>query len=174
MNSMGYKGIYSGLIRNRKKTSFRDTYTHYPDTTIVVGYIVNVHDPFNYDIDLLFSNDYRRRYSRVVNNNYKYTRMVNGKEIEYEGTAYRCRIRGIGIVRDVPNKYNQIAYEAHNELTKKFNRQNGWILCIASDVDIYNRLLVDIFDPVTGENISNILLRQNYRPLFQPYAKIRR
>jgi len=62
-----------------------------------------------------------------------------------------------------------ILKDAHISMIRQFDRQNGWVLCTISDVDIYRRLLVTLYDPITRKDISSILLAPEYGNYFRPY-----
>ena len=53
-------------------------------------------------------------------------------------------------------------------MTKWTNRTHGWFLCKIDKVDEYQRLLIDLYDPVTGESVSEHALR-HYPEYFDVY-----
>ncbi len=176
-------------------------YTKHPDISGILGYIVNVHDPVNYDIDLFLSPQLRKKYSQVITNTYTY--QDEGDTIR-TGITYRCRLKGVGVVTSkqrkmktspskIPNPekdgnlfkslprhpgkkkdpVNFIIREAHIAIIRQFDRQNGWVICTISDVDIYRRLLVTLYDPITRKDLSEILLSEEYKDYFRPYNHLK-
>src|SRR5690606_23335268 len=134
------------------------------------GYIVNVHDTTNFDIDLSISDDIREKYESVISNQYTYrdinifdmkitnkawmidkhyananNQSTNGSDICNKiGIAYRCRLRGIGINQENLIKNMGRSKQICMEVRQLIDRTDGWIMCTLSDIDIYRRLLVDI------------------------------
>lgn len=154
-------------------------YYHYKEIDNLVGYVVNIHDAVNYDIDLFLSDELKTRYSNVITNTYTY-QDDSGFNV---GVAYRCRLKGIGLhqTKKRPDDFsfrrkrhnaneNRIIRLAQIDMTKQIDRQNGWVLCNISDVDVYKRLLVTLMDPITKDDLSLILLKSEYRSCFRPYG----
>jgi hypothetical protein len=169
-------------------------YTHHDSTENIVGYIVNVHDAVNYDIDLLFDDELRKKYWNVITNTYVYT---GDDMVEHTGTTYRCRLKGIGINSPLvfpqsfrspsglsgargskgtkprtskkTRKFQSPALrEATITMIRQFDRFNGWVICTVSDVDVYRRLLVTMIDPISRRDLRDILFTES-PALFCPY-----
>jgi hypothetical protein len=158
-------------------------YHHYSPIHNIVGFVVNMHDPVNFDIDLHLDEHTRTRYWNVIVNEYTFTeedRPVRSR------IAYRCRLKGIGIVSppqrttgqsesgsrtrpydDAASKW--LLRKAHKALREQIDLQNGWVLCSISDVDVYRRMLVTLYDPVSKMELSSILLSERFRRCFRPY-----
>lgn len=161
----------------------QNKYRRVKEVTNINGFVVNVHDATNLDIDLDLPPELKDKYQDVILNNYTYQDLqpdVLGKPniVPSIGTTYRCRLRGIGI--------NQLSYQARNqksnqmyvEVSRLIDRADGWIICTLSDVDIYRRLLVDItihtckgtidlkeylLSRMENEEMSN-------KPIYYPYS----
>lgn len=153
------------------------------------GFIVNTFDNLNYDIHLKTSCDNDRniiqRYDNVIKESFSYID-INMDELEEtvdfddskgliikdetkikKSNCYRCRLKNISCfsVGEIPDE-NKIC----QEVTDIINERNGWVKVNVSDVDIYNRILVDIFD-ITGSNsISNVLIK-NYPERYHEYIE---
>jgi len=138
------------------------SYTQHPSISGITGYVVNVHDAINLDIDLCLSPSLVQRYRQVISHPYRYR--DNGKA-EQAGLAYRCRLRGIGSLAD---KREQQLWQAHLDIVRTIDRQGGWVICTVSDVDVYSRILLELFDPVTGHSINEGLLA-SYPTVFTKY-----
>ena len=162
-------------------------YSHHEDVSGVWGYVVNVHDAVNYDIDLDFSShpELSARYNNVIMNKYlyyEYSEIPEGDFLEdlgknaTTGITYRCRLKGIGTTQCTQDKRkgkkrkDYILRDAHIAMIRQFDRCNGWVLCTLSDVDIYRRLLVTLHHPKTKEPFSDILLSYPYDAMFCPYG----
>jgi len=116
----------------------------------LIGYVVNVWDSLNYQIDLP-NLDENIKYN-VHQDTYTY--QENG--MIYDANVYRCRIRNIK--RITSQNKNKIK-ELETEMENRINKLNGWVLVKPFHIDIYNRLIVDIYDPITLENFYDILLK---------------
>jgi hypothetical protein len=200
--------------------------------SIVIGYVVNIHDSVNYDINLMMPDEMKRKFSRGITNTYTYEDDYGNERI---GTTYRCRIKGIDVridtlplknyysntppggssgyssrelkrnisaptriferrdyrdnspsysnrnsifnssgkktpIKKIRKTSNPVIREAHVEMIRKINRFNGWVICKVHDIDIYKRILVSLYDPITQEDISNLLLTAPYSQFFSRYS----
>jgi hypothetical protein len=152
----------------------------------VTGFIVNVHDAINFDIDLEISPDLHEKYGDVVSNQYTYQDLGSDflenpdlskttQLVPKIGTTYRCRLRGVGM--------NQLPQHLHTwktnqmcvEVKQLIDRTDGWITCTLSDIDVYKRLLVDVVIHTCREKINlrdHLLarMREEKDPIFYPYS----
>jgi len=116
---------------------------------IVPGFVVNVHDAINFDIDLSFTSQQRHRFNRVIKNEYQYKEESIPGSSKF-GKAYRCRLKGIQLKSTYHTRgkfKEQTMKKATKVMERMINRSNGWVICLINGVDIYNRLLVDLIDP---------------------------
>lgn len=151
----------------------------------VKGFIVNVHDSTNFDIDVSMNPNLVGKYKNVISNEYYYKDFeeeflknpnLYSDSITHSGIAYRCRLRGIGL-NQLPkhlhySKSNQLCLE----IRQLIDRTDGWVTCTLSDIDIYKRLLVDIVLhlPEGDVNLRDYLLvkmRTEKDPLFYNYSR---
>lgn len=128
--------------------------------------VINVHDAINFDIDLgnfevsdkIVKNFYEYLLLRKDKlSSYSFEELMN-KEIK-KGISYRCRLRGIN--KKHGNNKKTL------EIKKMMDSVNGQIKCRVREVDIYQRLLVDII--VVKEkpfDLKEYLLKD---PSFYPY-----
>ena len=123
------------------------------------GFVVNVYDPLNYDIDIvLLDKEYKMK---VIHNNYCYKNVLQDGtlSLEYSSCSYRCRLNGI----EINNKH----YSKHHvkqmmvEIKKLVDREDGWVNCIIYGVDIFNRLLVDIILPHLNIDLCQYILNKS-------------
>lgn len=134
-----------------------------------LAYIVAIRDPLNLHLDIYWPKDVAKMYDVASSYNYKFV----SEELEeriYERKAYLCHLRGVEIITTGPDDYTNIK-EAYVILHKKTLRVGGWILVTISDIDIYQRILVNIFDMVTRKSINQELLDKISNHSGKPIAK---
>lgn len=160
-------------------------YQRMREITEIIGFIVNIHDATNFDIDFGIPLELHEKYCNVISNQYTYQDLGNEifenpdlskLEIVPEiGITYRCRLRGVGI--------NQLPSSTHisknNSMTNKvkqiIDQVDGWVMCTLSDIDVYQRLLVDIIIHTNTGTINlcdYLLLKMENEddPIFYPYT----
>ena len=121
------------------------------------GYVVNIFNPINYDIDIDVD-DLILNQEKIVTNDYYY------KEIDQQGNlspeikskTYRCRLYGI---ENSNYDYKKITSYI-NHVKKMIDRVDGWVKCTIKGVDIFNRLLVMI--QISDIIISDYLIQKSY------------
>ena len=154
-------------------------YIKLPEVGNVRGYVVNVHDTANLDIDLDIPTTNLENYSGVSCKNYTYNEYVNDEyspecHVKKEGVAYRCRLRGLGASRS-SRKYSIFRRKVLcTKVKQMIDRADGWVSCNLSDIDIYKRLLVDVSIKIGNDNIDlcEFLLnevKEQPELLFYPY-----
>lgn len=145
-------------------TSRCTKYTSLEPISGVRGYIVNIHDTLDFDIDLDLPLTAASKYKSVISGTYTYT---ENDEIK-EGKTLRCRLRDIITINRKTKK--QIA--AMQTVIRFTDRLEGWVICQLHDIDIYSRLLVDIADHETGKSLDEVLLAR-YPTNFSRYTDYR-
>ena len=178
--------IDTSYLKREFKQEKTSKYQRMRESHNVIGFVVNVHDATNFDIDFELSPDLHEKYRDVISNQYTYqdlgvdflenpdlNRLI--KITPEVGTTYRCRLRGVGI--------NQLSYSDHTwksnqmcvDVRQLIDRTDGWITCTLSDIDVYQRLLVDI-SIHTGNGIINLRdylldrMKLEETPIFYPYS----
>lgn len=149
----------------------------------ISGFIVNVHDATNFDIDLRLTPEQHRIYSNVINNTYVYRDLddqLNPVGLSTTGCTYRCRLRGVGINKNGNNSTNSTNptnptnfrhRQSCFDIKKLIYRIDGWVVCTLSDIDVYKRLLVDICIPLRHSHVDmKEYLLTNYSDLYYPYT----
>jgi hypothetical protein len=128
----------------------------------VLGFVVNMFNPLNYDIDLDLPDDFPTH--ELEKNTYTYVEEGSGDV--RRGFTYRCRLIGILRRKFVPNQdeFNASA----RAITQRISRMNGWILVRILGFDKYKRLLVELVDFVSGVSI-NVELRSN-KNIYMEYS----
>lgn len=143
----------------------------------ISGYIVNIHDVLNFDIDLQLTSGQIRDYSTVITNKYTYKYFPDLLDYQnyllINGVTYRCRLRGIGINKNYP-KLKFVMSKLNMEVKKLVNRSDGLIITTLADIDIYQRLLVDIYLKIGSEviNLKDYILSGDYKSVFYEYKTI--
>lgn len=174
-------------------TMNNNKYQRMPEIHNIIGFVVNVHDPTNFDIDFEISDELHEKYKYVISNKYTYQDInlpgINSNDISdinvmrnslenndtpKIGITYRCRLRGIGINQLTPHIHTWKRNQLCVEIKQLIDRTDGWIICTLSDIDIYRRLLVDvIINTRNGSiNLCDYLLTRMSRednPIFSPY-----
>ena len=129
-------------------------YTHLNELYNIKGFVVNVHGPTDFDIDLQIPNEYIQNYINVISHKYTYKDISKSFEFpqdnilshsgEREGIAYRCRLRGIGVKKTQNISYNWKSNQLTVEIKHLIDRTDGWVTCSVTDIDVYQRLLIEI------------------------------
>lgn len=140
--------------------------SHIQDPKVVVGFVVNIYDAINLDIDLFLTEYQEKQHKDAIITNYEYkdynSRTFEDQNLQtppglilpptQKGKAYRCRLKGIRQKSSSSNTFsysevNILNSRAKKDMTQIINRTNGWVLCTISKMDNYHRLLVDVLDP---------------------------
>jgi len=127
---------------------------------MINGYVVNVYNVLNYDIDF---NLELSQYKNVITNDYTY-QLIDEPEKQYKGKTYRCRLNGL-LIHNKNNKKKKHSYTF--DIIKQIDRADGWVQCCIIGVDTFNRLLVDIV--INQFNVKDYLLQD--LSMFQEYIK---
>jgi hypothetical protein len=141
---------------------------------ICQGFVVNVHDPLNYDIDLTLNESQSKKYNHVIANNYTYIDYSEDKlepvDIERTSTIYRCRLKGVGIVDSVM-KNDMILKNIYVDICRIFDEVEGWVSCTVNEIDSYSRILVDInyLDRNKERNLLDLFFCEKYSSAFYHY-----
>lgn len=145
-------------------------YKHLPVAHNIPGYVVNAHDPTNYDIDLLIPNDMASDYASVITNKYnyfKYDNIFDPHPSHHVGIAYRCRLKGVGVNY---NHNTRKMAQLHNDIRNHIDHADGWVLCNLHDIDVYQRLLVEIIVPPSIHINNHLLSLSTFPPIFYDYS----
>lgn len=133
-----------------------------------LAYVVVIRDSLNFHLDIYWPEKVGKKYENVINYDYDFRSEELGSEI-ITRKAYSCHLKGVEIANSDKDFYN--AKEAHSFITKKIARTNGWVLVSLSDIDIYRRILVTLFDVITRTNINDELLLKKSPRTGTPIAK---
>lgn len=154
-----------------------------------VGHVINVHDSLNLDIDIFLNDDADKNCASVISDSYIYQDRAN--PTQKIGRAYRCRLKGLahhntkpknpGPHRAMGDKFHgrgkkvyigsKWSKDAHLTMIRLIDRFNGWILLKIHNIDVYNRLIVSLYDPITKQDIREILV-EKYPGAFVQYEDV--
>ena len=136
---------------------------------ITIGFVVNIYDPVNFDIDIEVDDEYRENLKNANISSYFYNEYINFEKTKnlQKGTIYRCRIYGIGVDRQKKSDIKNIPLL--NKLKKKVDELDGWIICEIKGIDNYSRLLINLYLPKYNEDkkltmidIKDLILEKDY------------
>lgn len=164
----------------------------------VRGFVVNIHDATNFDIDLEIPDGLNHLYRDVIRNEYSYLDVSpifgdivdegDSRNLRRSGSVddrklvisktYRCRLKGIAINKIAYNNNANLRNTVLITINQLIDRSDGWVVCTLSDIDVYQRLLVDItiHTPTQIINLKEHLLRlmaDSANPIFYPYSQRR-
>lgn len=139
----------------------------------VKGFVINIYDVLNYDIDFLFLKK-PNFLDQVISNEYKYRNIMKNGELsnELKSISYRCRLNGIEINSKYYNRKNIKMYTY--EIKKLLNRSDLYINVEIKGIDIFNRLLINIVVPGLNIDICEFLLYKSIQDknyIFNKYSK---
>jgi len=145
-----------------------------PKRQIVSGWVVNVHDALNFDIDLSLTPKQRHSFRHVITNEYEYKEKSSGEDTKI-GVAYRCRLKGIQLLsnRDSYRETESQIKKTKRDMKQMIDRCDGWVVVFIDTYDIYNRLLIDLIDPALfPEYIKPYkdILFERYPHIFTEYS----
>ena len=126
---------------------------------MVTGYVVNIYDALNYDIDFPYVDKTQHKVlSQAIQNVYCYKNIMKcgAMSNELQGCSYRCRLNGIEMNAKTYNR-RQIKMYTH-DIKQWVDRVDGWVHCWIRGVDIYQRLLIDLYLPKVDVNLCDYLL----------------
>jgi hypothetical protein len=144
-----------------------------PAKKYVKGFVLNIYDALNYDIDFPHLTNNRLLY-KVISNEYRYRNIMKNGELSNELTSYsyRCRLNGIEINANFYNRKQIKMYTT--EIRKLLDRVDLYINVEIKGVDIFNRLLINIIIPELDIDLCDLLLdksKQCNDNLFNKYIK---
>ena len=87
------------------------------------------------------------------------------------GKSLRSRLMGISIKKGKPRHQSKIISKALAEFNEHINRSGRFVKYEITGCDIYRRVIVKIFDPVTGKCLNDIFMQHKYSSVFEVYAR---
>lgn len=128
------------------------------------GYILNIFDSLNFDIG--FIDDIGIEGATSVEFQYSISNELGVDTDILTGKSYRCHIKDL---RFRPNaRFHHDFRISKNILIQWSDYSDGNVMCKIHNVDTYNRLIVEVFDPFTLENYKTYLVN-NFPTIFSMY-----
>lgn len=112
------------------------------------GYVVSILDALNVDIDIWLPPEIDTMYRGAIRANYIFKEIVNGSCIEQpkQSRAIRCHLKNIALPKpDSQDNIDTVGAAKIFTITWLMEHDR-WVGLEISDVDIYKRVLVRIFD----------------------------
>lgn len=140
-------------------------------------FMVNIQDAINYDIGFInfeeIKNSWISTNQNIITSTYTYS-MVDRETLHeselIEGVAYRARLQGIISSETYRGKkYENIQKKRAKRMIIDVNKDTGGIfLCCISSVDKHNRILIDLYHPVTGMSMCDLIL-EKYGDIYKKF-----
>ena len=135
-----------------KKTSYQKINT---SNTTYLAYVVALQNPLNIHLQIYWPQDVELKYRSCCKYTYEYVSEELGNDI-HEGFVYSCHLKGIEIIQNVNGVSNM--KEAYVFISKRISQLLGWFLVSVSDIDVYSRILINMFDIITRKSINKEIL----------------
>lgn len=123
---------------------------------IFLAYVVAIRDPLNLHLDIYWPSVVAERYCSAVHYDYTFISEELPEKI-HTREAYSCHLKGVEIISPAANDFTNMK-ESYILISKKILRSGGWILVSIGDIDIYRRILVNIFGIISRKSINKALL----------------
>lgn len=123
--------------------------------TTYLGYVVALQNPLNIHLQIYWPVSIENKYKSCCKYSYEFISEELNSDI-HVGVVYSCHLKGIEIVND-DNFINNMK-EAYIYINKKITESLGWVLVSVGDIDVYKRILINMFDIKTRKSINNDLL----------------
>lgn len=131
-----------------------------------LAFVAGIKNMVNLDIDFGLKSYIRDKIliSQAVSSIYYY----NEGGIFKSGILDRSRLENI----EIHGTNLKVKNLALTEFRNKIERCGGFVEFNISGIDVYGRVIVTLFDPITGENLNHIFLKKEYSSVFKKYNKI--
>jgi len=170
-------GTLSKIYReNEERNSFTQKVSLFRNNTIkCLGFVVNVKDPINFDIDFKLTLEDQKKLLKAKTKNYIYDEYINYEFTSKKcfGETYRCRIYDVRVNRKELVGIKKL--KVFNKIRNQLDDCDGWVVCEIYGIDAYGRLLVDLYFPLDNRHLDkgwhflNLkdLLAEEKRQIFQ-------
>ena len=136
-------------------------------------HVLQVKDSVNYDVHFLSDKFPHSRYKNVTSSECVYS-MMDAKTFKLGprkfGKVYRVRLRGIVVANGKCRAPSALARKAGASIDRWVNRCGGILLAKVHQSDHYNRMMIELFDPITKSSFTKVLL-ETYPTVYQPYRE---
>jgi hypothetical protein len=122
---------------------------------VYLGYVSGSDKILGLHIDIHFPDTVRESYVEkgVLEHKYKFASEELGCKF-VSRHVYVCRIRGLCVHEEVSETIRLIKTVINDNVDKN----GGWVLVRPEDIDVYNRILIDVYNIKTRQNIYDILM----------------
>lgn len=121
-----------------------------------LAYVVAIRDPLNLHLDIYWPPEMAERYSSAIRYDYTFVSEELSPTVHVR-PAYSCHLRGVEIIQSAPNDFSNMK-EAYIFMSKRILRSGGWVIVSVSDIDVYRRVLVNVFDVISRDSLNRELL----------------
>ncbi len=157
-------------VRNPVGNTILEKYQRLPDNRdTFLAYVVAIRDPLNLHLDIYWPPEFEACYGSAVSYPYEFVSEELGPGI-HTRKAYYCHLRGVEVISPTPEEFHNMK-EAYIYTSTRVSRSNGWVLVSVSDIDVYKRVLVNIFDLVERDSLNTGLLKKISPRTGNPIAK---
>lgn len=134
-----------------------------------LAYVVAVRDPLNFHLDIYWPVEMAERYSSAIRYDYTFVSEELSPSVHVR-PAYSCHLRGVEIIQSEAHDFSNMK-EAYILMSKRILRSGGWVIVSVSDIDVYRRILVNVFDVVSRDSLNRELLGKISTRTGGPIAK---
>ena len=137
------------------------------------GFVTHIESALNLDIDFGLSETERKRFliDNAFSKEYTYRRI--GKNDFKVGVAHRVRLHGIEKIQCKGRRDQRLVAEALNEFRNVIDRCGGCVDYHITGIDVFGRVITDIFDPISKKKLNDIFLQPKYSRVFRKYTRYR-
>jgi hypothetical protein len=141
----------------------------------MIGVVFNIQNPLNFDIGFPYTEDFskhrtlRNAVSEKTGVYREYDKIANAYGETKELPLFKVRLGGIIRKKKDVKKTTDEGIVKYN-IIQKNNRAGGVFFITITSIDKYGRLEANIIDPVTGESLSEWLIKE-YPHLYRPYVQ---
>ena len=139
-----------------------------------LGYVTHLENSLNLDIDYDLTEDEISKFKMdtAVHSEYYYIDKGTG-EMKI-GKTYRSRLMGISVTKEKSKKVERIISTSSYELTQALDRCGNFVGYEITGIDTYRRVIVKMYDPISGKPLNDIFLNPRYGAAYHRYNRINR
>lgn len=138
-----------------------------------LAHIISIHNYANMDVD------FNRQDITLLNKLRKFDYMYVTEDMEtHNSYFYRCRLADIILKTPDPNwskselsTYRKQKAFAFHDFKRNLSRCDNWIHYEITEIDVFNRPIINIFDPLTLRCLNDIFLDPSYSLAYEIYQK---
>lgn len=138
---------------------------------MVYGFITHIESALNIDVDFGLSRNCSQRLYLTTAFCKEYTYNEDGKKNFSTGKTYRTRLQGVEKIKTayISKNRRRLESEAETEFRNAVHRCGGFVNYTIVGIDVYGRVIANLYDPIDGKCMNDIFLQKKYRCVFRPY-----